>query len=437
MKKIPTLVLSLFVCIFTLNAQQISFTFTANHSCEYAPLDSVVVENLSQGGDTVLYYPDTVLNMISTDVDKQTGMHNNFYVSHNYPNPFSSQTKIDIFVPEQDNFTISVFDITGRQVTTYENSLEKGMHNFTFTAGNNKNYLLSVNSTKYAQRKLMISVGADDNPEANLTYNGIIPEKRAMQKSSRSYFAYEVGNELKFNGFVDGGFLEINDTPLSDKVYMFDINCPFSVCGEDEIVDVTNPTTGDTWMDRNLGASQQATASDDYQAYGALFQWGRSSDGHECITWTSSNNGSCDSSTTSDLSSSDDPGHSLFITTGSDANEDWRYPQNNDLWDGISGINNPCPEGYRLPTATELDNECTSWATDNAAGAYASPLKFPVAGNRYSGNGSLYNTGSYGYYWSSTVDGTTSRILRFAGYMGAGMYSYPRAYGYSVRCIKD
>jgi hypothetical protein len=53
------------------------------------------------------------------------------------------------------------------------------------------------------------------------------------------------------------------------------------------IVDVTNSTTGKTWMDRNLGASRQATSSTDYLAYGALFQWGRAADGHECITWTS------------------------------------------------------------------------------------------------------------------------------------------------------
>ena len=40
-----------------------------------------------------------------------------------------------------------------------------------------------------------------------------------------------------------------------------------------EVVDVTNPTTGKTWMDRNLGASQAATSSTDADAYGDLYQW--------------------------------------------------------------------------------------------------------------------------------------------------------------------
>jgi hypothetical protein len=41
------------------------------------------------------------------------------------------------------------------------------------------------------------------------------------------------------------------------------------------IVDVTNPTTGATWMDRNLGATQVATSSTDAAAYGDLYQWCR------------------------------------------------------------------------------------------------------------------------------------------------------------------
>ncbi|MGM0651082.1 MAG: FISUMP domain-containing protein [Bacteroidota bacterium] len=223
MKKISLLALSLLLCVFTLNAQEISFTFTANHTCEYAPLDSVMVENLTHGGDTVLYYPDTVLNVYS-GIELQTAMENGFYVSQNYPNPFSSKTNLDVFVPEPDIFTINVYDVTGRQIVTYENSLEKGKHNFTFIAGNSSNYILTVNSTKNVQKILMIRVGAGDNPAENLTYNGIIPEEKSMLKSARSYFAYEIGDALKFTGFVDGDFEEINDTPSSDEDYVFDIN---------------------------------------------------------------------------------------------------------------------------------------------------------------------------------------------------------------------
>jgi uncharacterized protein (TIGR02145 family) len=190
-------------------------------------------------------------------------------------------------------------------------------------------------------------------------------------------------------------------------------------------ITVTNPETGKVWMDRNLGASQVATSSTDSNAYGDLYQWGRATDGHEKRT----------SGTTTTLSSNDDPGHGDFITNGSSP-YDWRSPQNDNLWQGANGTNNPCPSGYRLPTEAEWEAERASWSSNNAAGAFASPLKLPVAGFRNYSYGSLYNVGSYGSYWSSTVDGTNSRYLDFRS-GGAYMNSDRRAYGRSVRCLKD
>jgi hypothetical protein len=191
------------------------------------------------------------------------------------------------------------------------------------------------------------------------------------------------------------------------------------------VVDVTNPSTGKIWMDRNLGASQAATSSTDANSYGDLYQWGRRADGHQCRT----------SPTTATLSSTDQPAHGDFITTNS-GNYDWRSPQNDNLWQGINGVNNPCPSGYRLPTNAELDAERLSWSQDNSAGAFASPLKLPRAGFRDYSNGSLNDVGNVGNYWSSTVSGTYSRSLRFLS-SNAIMITNYRVYGFTVRCLKD
>ncbi len=188
---------------------------------------------------------------------------------------------------------------------------------------------------------------------------------------------------------------------------------------------VTNPATGQTWMDRNLGASQVATSSTDDQAYGDLYQWGRGTDGHE----------KRNSETTTFLCNSDTPGHGNFITVSSFP-YDWRSPQNDNLWQGKSGINNPCPSGYRLPTNAEWEAERQSWSSNNAAGAFNSPLKLTLAGSRGHYSGSFWLVGSHSFYWSSTVDGTYARLLNFDN-LGAGAYSYSRACGCSVRCIKD
>ena len=190
-------------------------------------------------------------------------------------------------------------------------------------------------------------------------------------------------------------------------------------------VSTVTSTTGKVWMDRNLGASRVAISSTDDQAYGDLYQWGRDTDGHEKRT----------SQTTSTLSSSDTPGHGKFITINS-GNYDWRSPQNNNLWQGENGINNPCPEGFRIPTASEWYAERKSWSSTSSSGAYASPLKLPVAGLRHLSNGSLGNVGSRGSYWSGTVSGTNAQYLDF-GSGDASMSIYSRADGHSVRCLKD
>lgn len=192
-----------------------------------------------------------------------------------------------------------------------------------------------------------------------------------------------------------------------------------------EIAEVTNSETGKTWLDRNLGASRIAVSPTDSKAYGDLYQWGRFADGHQVRN----------SATSSTLSSTDSPGHGSFIL-GPNIPYDWRSPQNDSLWQGIDGINNPCPEGYRLPTETEWEEERESWISYDNAGAWASPLKLPVGGRRYFNSGSLYDDGSVGHYWSSTVYGVYARILTFSN-SNSSFGNSTRAYGFSVRCIKD
>ena len=212
---------------------------------------------------------------------------------------------------------------------------------------------------------------------------------------------------------------------INSLILEYSAGSVFGAVGPTVIVDVTNPKTGKTWMDRNLGASRAATSSSDASSYGDLYQWGRGADGHQLRT----------STTTTSLSSSDQPGNSNFIVSSSGLS-DWRNPQNGNLWQGVNGVNNPCPSGYRLPTETELNEERLSWSSNNPEGAFASPLKLPMAGTRNNPNGSINTVGTDGLYWSSSVSGTASRYLQF--YSGdAIMFSLIRSRGNSVRCIKN
>lgn len=227
------------------------------------------------------------------------------------------------------------------------------------------------------------------------------------------------------------GFSPGETYSIKVRVYSNSVTGPFSTPISVDVAGARSSTVAGTvvsngrvWMDRNLGASRVAANLTDTDAYGDLYQWGRGTDGHE----------KRDSGATTTNATSDIPGHDLFIIEASSP-YDWKTPQNNNLWQGGTGTNNPCPAGFRLPTETELETERTSWATNDAVGAYGSPLKLVAAGYRRYSDGTFRYAGSIGDYWSSTVDGVNSRRLYFSD--DAYMHSYYRAYGFSVRCIQD
>lgn len=204
------------------------------------------------------------------------------------------------------------------------------------------------------------------------------------------------------------------------------------------VVEVVSTVTGRIWMDRNLGATQLATSATDAAAYGDLYQWGRGADGHQCRTPLT---------TTTTLSSTDQVGNSNFIlSSGHVGNNiapflDWRSPQNNTLWQGDNGTNNPCPSGFRLPTMTEFNAEFAGITTNFITAAYQSSLKLTIGGQRLSAinqAGGLGFVGSRSAYWTSnTSSGVSSSYMLYTDAVRTFDSSAGRSAGASVRCIKN
>ena len=225
-------------------------------------------------------------------------------------------------------------------------------------------------------------------------------------------------------------------------IYNTDIRCldtyngvRWITCNTIGATDVYNPTTGQVWMDRNLGATVVATRprsdfndnasyiTSQTSSFGDLYQWGRATDGHE----------KRNSTATAGTSTSTSPGANFL--TGS---ANWYTGSNpDDLWkeDG-TGVNNPCPSGYRVPTEAEWDAERGSWTDNNRAGAFASLLKLPLAGIRAKDSGGLVYRGVNGDYWTSTISGSRAYRLGFSE-SDADTNLFERSDGLSVRCLKD
>ena len=138
---------------------------------------------------------------------------------------------------------------------------------------------------------------------------------------------------------------------------------------------------------------------------------------------------------------------------------------NNDNWLSTrKGPEDPCPDGYRVPSALEWkavdDNNDTvrtgSWLAGDANfgnalhyGSIAVPknLTLPAAGySNSSDSGEVYERGSNGHYWSSSeasiitrssVFTSESKFLVFGLNVSVTDFSRLRVDGLSVRCIAE
>ena len=194
--------------------------------------------------------------------------------------------------------------------------------------------------------------------------------------------------------------------------------------------------TGRIWLDRNLGASRVAISSTDVDAYGDYYQWGRPADGHQTKYLTNNNS----SGFTNTKSSSSVPSTDLWIVP-TDASNDWLVTPDNSLWAGANPATNPCPVGFRIPTESEWEAERITWISNNAAGAYASPLKLTRPGmlTGFGSSGATYTAkDNYGQYLTQSAN--SSGGARYLGIEQTNSWfdqNYYKWHGMSVRCIKN
>jgi uncharacterized protein (TIGR02145 family) len=113
--------------------------------------------------------------------------------------------------------------------------------------------------------------------------------------------------------------------------------------------------------------------------------------------------------------------------------------------------NDPCPQGWRIPTLEEfisLINAGSKWKSEGVTGRIFgsgnNTIFLPAAGFRDDSDGTLFYVGNNGIYWSSTpfdggtpFDSNSAYEVRF-GSVGADAYGGPdRRNGSSVRCVAE
>lgn len=233
-----------------------------------------------------------------------------------------------------------------------------------------------------------------------------------------------------------------------------------------------------TMMDRNLGATSATPG--DVHALGLLYQWGRKDPflssnsisissktrAASTITWPSAIKS--DSSTgTLDYATA----HPTTFIRYNSSNDDWYYTgsssTDNTRWqtsDMTKGLYDPCPAGYRVPDGgsngvwakafgtSSYWKTPSNWDATNNGMNFGKPDKklgsgtiwYPAAGFLDHSDGSLWNVGYSGEYWSCSLYSYHPYALRYYAYK---MYLFDegvnpsnneyRAEGLSVRCVKE
>jgi uncharacterized protein (TIGR02145 family) len=199
---------------------------------------------------------------------------------------------------------------------------------------------------------------------------------------------------------------------------------------------------GVKWATRNLGAGGVFVTNP--EDHGALFQWGRRADGHENRTSPISEG----PISGANLDGNGQPAGSYIgkFITGLGGNYDWRTPQDNALWNSdteltpVKTVNDPCPDGWRVPTHEELvslANAGSKWTTINGVngrifGTGNNTIFLPAPGCRAVLNGNVNSVGTVGGYWSSSA-----YYMYFSNTIVNPSRNDSRAPGLSIRCVKE
>ncbi len=166
----------LFILPAALFASSGVITFSAVNPVTYeqVKLDSVWVQNISAGRDTMLVGATAFEFEAWTHVAGAASLPARFALTSNYPNGFAGATAVAVAVPISGTLKIAVYNILGQQLLTHSQALPAGWHTFAFSGGALANgvYFLRASSETQQQVIKMVKVGPAAQGRLSMAYLG-------------------------------------------------------------------------------------------------------------------------------------------------------------------------------------------------------------------------------------------------------------------------
>jgi uncharacterized protein (TIGR02145 family) len=424
----------------------IELTFTATYYDQYVPLDSILIENLTQGGDTILYYPDTMLVLdIGTNIQSpKTLPQEVFLLTQNYPNPFSEKTTFGVLLLEEDKLHLTLSEPGGKQLTNYHNTLSPGFHVFTVYSDDWKVIMLSATFRNVTKTIKLVNVNENNSQGCRIEYNGKNDNPGHYKYQQEiSDFIFQLGDALRYTAYAKtpdtvNGSDVIEDSPQGNQLYHFEIlegiPCPGipwvsyegqnyntvmigSQCWfkENLNVGIMIPGTQDMSNDSVIEKYCYNNLEDKCTIYGGFYQW------NEMMQYTTTQGaqGICPPNWHIPTDAE------LIVLEGT---VDSMYGIYDPEWNGV---------GFRGFDAGSNLKTTTNWySVGNGTDLFG--FSGMPAGNRYI-DGSFINYRFGGIWWTSTEFNSGHAWFRMLSYNYQEVWReyYEEGYGYSVRCLKD
>lgn len=430
----------IFLCSFNSFAQKdvMELTFTAINNTNHVQLDSIKVINQTQGSDTMLYWPDTILSLYFVSISEFEKEKDNFRIFQNYPNPVAEQTTISLNVPEKDQVNLIVTDIKGRVIIRSDRILDKGINSFRFTPGGGNLYFFTAQWRGTSKSIKILQAFSHSNYMSSLEYIGNKTTTLNLKAIEDVHdFSFNLGDELLYIGYANNLQSGMMDSPENSEFYTFqfatNIPCPatptvtyegqiyntvqiFNQCWLKENLNVGIMILADQMMSNNNIIEKYCSINDpdSCDKYGGLYHW------WEMMQYSTQEGGQgiCP------------PG--WHIPTDNEwkileGSADSQFGIGDVTWDAWAyrGFD----VGKNLKTTTGWHED---WDGTDLVGFSGLP------GGRQLGIGSFYLPGGSGSWWTSSIVNYTGAWSRtFDNNTGVYRDSDDDGYGFSVRCIKN
>lgn len=146
-------------CTLCAFAQSITLSFTGQTiRGRYVDMDSIRINNLTQGWTATLVAPDTSCSFDLTAIKINSAMAAE--LSQNVPNPFHGTTEVRLSLPKPDKVGLQVHDIGGRLFADYNGNLPDGEHRFEISLATPQSYLLSATTSSGTSSVKMVNLGS-------------------------------------------------------------------------------------------------------------------------------------------------------------------------------------------------------------------------------------------------------------------------------------